>query len=81
VILETNPQEGPEVNKRKTLRLSLLCFAIIFGLTIPISLAAEASLATTYVPDDYPTIKAAINAASPGDTIMIKAGLTMRIWL
>jgi len=62
------------VNKRKMLRLSLLCFAIIFGLTIPISPATEASPATTYVPDDYPTIKAAINAASPGDTIMIKAG-------
>jgi len=73
-IREANPQEGAEVNKRKTLRLSLVCLAIIFGLTIPISPAAEASPANIYVPDDYSTIQAAINAASPGDAIMIKGG-------
>jgi len=29
---------------------------------------------TTIVPDDYPTIQAAINAASPGDTIHVRNG-------
>ena len=29
---------------------------------------------TITVPDDYPTIQAATNAASPGDTVYIKAG-------
>jgi len=34
----------------------------------------EASPATIYVPDNYPTIQAAVNAANPGDTIIVRAG-------
>jgi parallel beta-helix repeat protein len=34
----------------------------------------EASPATIYVPDDYPTIQAAVNVSSPGDTIIVRAG-------
>ena len=30
--------------------------------------------ATYYVPDDYPTIQAAVDAASPGDTIIVRDG-------
>ena len=32
------------------------------------------SSSTIYVPDDYPTIQEAINAASPGDTIVVREG-------
>ena len=32
------------------------------------------SSSTIYVPDDYPTIQEAINAASPGDTIIVREG-------
>ena len=34
----------------------------------------EASPATIYVPDDYATIQAAVNAASAGDTIIVRDG-------
>jgi len=34
----------------------------------------EASPATIYVPDDYATIQAAVDAASPGDTIIVRDG-------
>ena len=33
-----------------------------------------ASPATIYVPDSYPTIQAAVDAASPGDTIIVRDG-------
>jgi pectin methylesterase-like acyl-CoA thioesterase len=35
---------------------------------------AGASPRTVYVPDDYPTIQATVNAASPGDTIIVYPG-------
>jgi parallel beta-helix repeat protein len=35
---------------------------------------ASSSLATIIVPDDYPTIQAAINAASDGDTVFVRNG-------
>jgi len=41
--------------------------AIVLVLTIPIQ-------AKIIVPNDYPTIQQAINAASPGETIVIKDG-------
>lgn len=45
------------------------------GSTALASLDQLAMAATTLVvPDNYPTIQAAINAASPGDTIMVRAG-------
>ena len=34
----------------------------------------EASPGTIYVPDDYSTIQAAVDAASPGDTIIVRDG-------
>jgi hypothetical protein len=54
-------------------------FSILFVLVLVVSLGlvtAAPVLAGTiiYVPDDYPTIQEAIDAASPGDTIMVAAG-------
>ena len=34
----------------------------------------KTSSATIYVPDDYPTIQDAVNATSPGDTIIVRDG-------
>lgn len=34
----------------------------------------RAAPATIYVPDDYPTIQGAVDAASPGDTIIVRDG-------
>lgn len=42
------------------------------GLVFAVSLVVFG--ATLVVPNDYPTIQAAINAANPGDTIVVRAG-------
>ncbi len=47
--------------------LLIMSVAIVLVLTIPIQ-------AKIIVPNDYPTIQQAINAASPGETIVIKDG-------
>lgn len=62
------------MKKGKRLLFSLLCFAIILSFIIPISPPAKASPSTIYVPDDYSTIQAAVDAASPGDTIIVRDG-------
>ena len=49
----------------------LVFFAFIF-LTALIS--SEAFSATIYVPDNYNTIQAAVDAASPGDMIIVRDG-------
>jgi len=54
-------------------------FSIVFALVLMVSLGlvtAVPVLASTirYVPSVYPTIQAAINASSDGDTIMVAAG-------
>ena len=36
--------------------------------------AQDGTLTIIYVPDDYPTIQAAVNAASDGDTIIVRGG-------
>lgn len=59
---------------RKKVLFSLLCFALILGLAIPISPLAEASSRIIRVPNNYPTIQAAVDAASPGDTIIVRDG-------
>ena len=58
----------------KKLSFIVLCFAIIFSLTIPIAVPAEASPATIYVPDNYSTIQEAVDAANPGDIIIVRDG-------
>jgi len=52
-----------------TLLVTLLAMALPLGVT-----EAEASPATIYVPDNYSTIQAAVDAASPGDTIIVYPG-------
>ena len=52
-------------NKQRTL---------LTGLFILILLVTSAGAATLNVPGDYATIQAAINAASPGDTILVQSG-------
>ena len=43
-------------------------------LTIPFNLPLVRA-GTIVVPDDYPTIQAAINAANEGDNVYVKAGV------
>jgi len=47
------------------------CYAIF---VLVLALPAIGISATIYVPDDYSTIQGAINAASPGDTVIVRAG-------
>ena len=54
-------------------------FSILFALMLVVSLGLATVapvLAGTiiHVPDDYPTIEAALNASEDGDTIMVAAG-------
>ena len=53
-------------------------FSILFALVLVVSLGlvttAPVLAATLHVPSEYLTIQAAIDAASPGDTIMVAAG-------
>ena len=46
-------------------------YVLIFGLTIASSVSWSA---TINIPDDHPTIQAGIDAASPGDTVLVTDG-------
>ena len=50
-----------------------LIFAVLFVVLAFVSVGI-ASAATIYVPDNYPTIQAAVNATTPGDTIIVRDG-------
>lgn len=66
VLRFEHPREGPAMLIRRihaTLLLSLL-----------LSLALPTSAKTIHVPADQPTIQAAINTASNGDTVLVSAG-------
>ena len=52
--------------------ISVLLLLATFPLLIP---GTEGSPGVLTVPDPYPTIQAAVNAASPGDTIEVAAGI------
>jgi len=58
----------------KKLIFTLFCIAMIASVSIPFALPASAST-TIYVPDDYSTIQAAVDAANPGDTIIVRDGM------
>ena len=45
---------------------------VAMALPLGLSRQAEASPATIYVPDDYPMIQEAVDAASDGDTIIVR---------
>ena len=66
-------------SKRKFWKLFTMdiILSIVALSTIILSIIAsptKAFSATTYVPDNHPTIQAAVNAANPGDTIIVKDG-------
>jgi parallel beta-helix repeat protein len=67
-------EEGDLLKKTLTgIMLSLLAgsmLALAFNIKLSMTTAA-----TITVPDNYPTIQQAINAANPGDTIFIKNGI------
>ena len=51
------------------------CAAIPSAGGISESEVKSSSSAAIYVPDGYSTIQAAVNAASPGDTIIVRDGI------
>ncbi len=59
----------PDPKQGEVMPLRLMCLAAV--LFAPL---AGAESKTITVPVDYPTIKAAIEAAAPGDTVLIKPG-------
>ena len=76
IILDSVFAEKGEKGSLKRKAFSTIFMVIfltlsMFGLTINTSTAST----TRRVPEDYPTIQAAINAASPGDTILVAAGI------
>ncbi len=59
----------------KRLVLATVLMLLVLNILIPFRFGlAKSSQATVTVPDDYPTIQAAVNASGPGATIFIKAG-------
>lgn len=65
-----------EINMRSkniNIFLCLMIVACVFAGTVPVNLSA--SPGTITVPGDYPTIQAAIDAASDGDTIIVGDGI------
>jgi len=54
---------------------SLLTRIIVISVLILEAYGSAKAAATLIVPDNYSTIQSAINAASPGDTIMVRAGI------
>jgi parallel beta-helix repeat protein len=55
------------------LAFTLLIFSTLSP-TFSIRLARSSSPTTITVPDDYPTVQAAVAAANPGDTVYVRAG-------
>jgi len=62
--------------KTKTVPIAILLAVLLMGtLTITLKFTRAISEPNTItVPDDYPKIQEAINAANQGDTIFVKAG-------
>ena len=61
---------------RKAISGILLTLLLMSMLTLAFNIQpVKAEPKTIVVPDDYPTIQAAIDAASPGDTIYVKKGV------
>lgn len=60
----------------KIVSVVMLALILISTLTIEANIkSAIAEPTTIIVPDDYPTLQAAINAASPGDVVLVKSGI------
>jgi parallel beta-helix repeat protein len=54
----------------------ILFWVVMVGVMVfmPLASASVHAASTIVVPRDYPTIQAAVDAAAPGDTILVKAG-------
>ena len=60
---------------RKTTSMIVISLLVIGMLTLAFTIQpSRASPTTITVPDNFPTIQAAINAANPGDTVFVKNG-------
>ena len=64
---------GKERVMRKAVCIAVLVLMVGVGVTYLLSVAFAAS--TLYVPSQYSTIQAALNAASNGDTIIVDDGV------
>ena len=67
-------KKGKLISKIFAIALVLVLIGAMVGGLPALVGKAEASPATIYVPDSYPTIQAAVDAASPGDTIIVRDG-------
>lgn len=54
--------------------ISLVCMVLLSGIFVVDSTVCKAEPTTIVVPDDYSTIQEAVNAASNGDTVYVRAG-------
>ncbi len=50
------------------------CRIVLITAVLAFAFIINAQAATIYVPDDYPTIQQAVDAALPGDTIIVRDG-------
>lgn len=65
------------MNINKKIFVSLLCCITILALVIPSAPHIEASPASIYIPDDYPTIQASVDAANPDNTNASQLNVTI----
>ena len=56
------------------LRQKTVVFVALLFVVFLIAIQTVSTATTIYVPDDYSTIQAAVDAASPGDTIIVRDG-------
>jgi parallel beta-helix repeat protein len=61
---------------KRTVCGTMLALFVLSMLTLAFNVQlVKAEPTTIVVPDDYPTIQEAVNAANPGDTIFVRAGI------
>ena len=51
-----------------------MAFILMIGTVFALAVPTDIDAATIAVPDDYPTIQQAVNAAFPGDTVYVPSG-------
>lgn len=61
--------------KQRIYKMSKLISTLMMTTVMLLALSTNASAATLTVPSDYGTIQAAIDAANPGDIVLVNAGL------